>query len=290
MFSNKRGRLMMTVISLIMVVLLVFAIREQIEAKSAEKTNAVVQIEQALTKAEKSLTTGDVEKAEAVLKKVAHLTDTSDYVTNINQLKQKQAKKKQQLQKLDVPLINQMDAPRLFNGCEVTSLAMLLNYQGITVTKNELAQRIPTVPLTYDNGQKGNPHEGFVGSVSGDTPGLGVYHEPIATLAKQYVASNRVHDISGKSFEKVLSAVLEGYPVWIITTSSFSPVNSMQEWQTPTETLEMTYDMHSVVITGFDQTHVYINNPYGEKEQQLDRSDFIAAWEQMGQQALYLSK
>ncbi|WP_408868960.1 C39 family peptidase [Brochothrix campestris] len=283
---------MMTAISLIMVVLFVFAIREQIEAKKAEKTNAVVQIEQALTKAEQNLTTADIAKAEAVLKTATHLTDTSDYAKTIERIKQRQVKKKQQqqAQQLDVPLINQMDAPRLFNGCEVTSLAMLLNYEGVTVTKNELAQRIPTVPLTYDNGQKGNPHEGFVGSVSGDTPGIGVYHEPIATLAKQYVASDRVRDISGESFEKVLAAVLEGYPVWIITTSSFTPVTSMQEWQTPTETLEMTYDMHSVVITGFDQTHIYINNPYGEKKQQLKRSDFIAAWKQMGQQAVYISK
>ena len=31
---------------------------------------------------------------------------------------------------MDVILYNQMDAPRLYNGCEVTSLAMLLHYSG----------------------------------------------------------------------------------------------------------------------------------------------------------------
>lgn len=36
---------------------------------------------------------------------------------------------------LDVPLLNQMDQPKLFNGCEVTSLAMILNYHGMKVTK-----------------------------------------------------------------------------------------------------------------------------------------------------------
>ena len=35
---------------------------------------------------------------------------------------------------LNVPLINQMDDPKLYNGCEVTSLAMVLNYNGIDVT------------------------------------------------------------------------------------------------------------------------------------------------------------
>ena len=38
---------------------------------------------------------------------------------------------------LNVPLLNQMDDPRLYNGCEVTSLAMILNYSGIDVSKNE---------------------------------------------------------------------------------------------------------------------------------------------------------
>ena len=56
---------------------------------------------------------------------------------------------------LNVPLINQLDAPRLYNGCEVTSLAMVLNYNGYYVTKNELANNIKTVPLTYPNGLKG---------------------------------------------------------------------------------------------------------------------------------------
>ena len=41
-------------------------------------------------------------------------------------------------QKLNVPIENQM--PDLPNGCEVTSLSMLMNYYGIRVTKNELAQ------------------------------------------------------------------------------------------------------------------------------------------------------
>src|SRR4051794_8824899 len=50
---------------------------------------------------------------------------------------------------LDVPLLKQMDPPLLYNGCEVTSLAMILNYHGIKVTKNELAQNIKTVPLTF---------------------------------------------------------------------------------------------------------------------------------------------
>ena len=75
---------------------------------------------------------------------------------------------------LDVPLLNQMDSPRLYNGCEVTSLAMILNYKGISVTKNQLAQEITRVPLQYSNGENGNPNTGFVGNIN--------LHSPYKTL------------------------------------------------------------------------------------------------------------
>ena len=84
--------------------------------------------------------------------------------------------------RLDVPLVNQMDAPTLFNGCEVTSLAMLLQFNGKRVTKNELANNLSTTPIEQ-NGLHGNPDKAFVGSISGDSPGLGVNHAPIAKLA-----------------------------------------------------------------------------------------------------------
>ena len=43
-------------------------------------------------------------------------------------------------QKLNVPLVNQL--PDLPNGCEVTSLAMLLKYYDINVSKLELSSNI----------------------------------------------------------------------------------------------------------------------------------------------------
>ncbi|MED3561843.1 C39 family peptidase, partial [Bacillus xiapuensis] len=76
---------------------------------------------------------------------------------------------------LNVPLINQMDEPHLKNGCEVTSLAMLLNYYGKKVTKNELADMIKKEPLNYPHNKKGNPNLGFVWDMA-DGPGLSVYN------------------------------------------------------------------------------------------------------------------
>lgn len=192
---------------------------------------------------------------------------------------------------LNVPLINQMDDPKLYNGCEVTSLAMVLNYNGIDVTKSELADNIETVPFQYDNGEHGNPNDGFVGSVSGSTSaGLGVYHGPIYKLAKQY--ADNVYDLTGSNFDTVVNKVEEGHPVWTITTTAFAPVSDFESWDTPDGKIDVTYSEHSVCITGFDRDKrvIYINDPYGYKNREVDWNDFAAAYKQMGKQAIYVTK
>ncbi|HEY4550637.1 MAG TPA: C39 family peptidase [Bacillus sp. (in: firmicutes)] len=188
---------------------------------------------------------------------------------------------------LDIPLLNQMDHPKLYNGCEVTSLAMILNYKGIMVTKNTLADKIAKVPITYHNGKSGNPHFGFVGNME-DGPGLGVYHEPIFSLAKQYVG-DRVEDLTNQDFDLIHKKVAEENPIWVITTSTFAPVSNIQIWHTPQGSVNITYNMHSVVITGIDDDHIFINDPYGNKNKPVDRESFIKAWEQMGKQAILIN-
>lgn len=61
-------------------------------------------------------------------------------------------------QRLNVPLENQL--PDLPNGCEVTSLSMLLNYYDIKVNKYDLADNIAHVDSFTDNGKyRGNPNQ-----------------------------------------------------------------------------------------------------------------------------------
>jgi uncharacterized protein YvpB len=189
---------------------------------------------------------------------------------------------------LDVPLLLQMDAPKLYNGCEVTSLAMLLQFHGLSVTKNELATKITRVPLNYPDGKKGNPNEGFVGNME-NGPGLGVYHEPIFKLAQSYV-NDRAEDLTEQPFSVVIEKLAAGSPVWVIITSSFAPTSEIKTWNTPQGPVEVTFKMHSVVITGYDQESIYINDPYGGKNKKVNKENFIKAWEQMGSQAIVINK
>jgi uncharacterized protein YvpB len=187
---------------------------------------------------------------------------------------------------LNVPLINQMTSPQLYNGCEVTSLAMMLNYSGYSVTKNELAQNIKTVPMTYTNGLKGNPNVGFVGDIE-DGPGFAAYNGPIYDLAKQY-AGDRVVNLTNSPFTDIQIALSNGQPVWVITTASFAPVSDLIKWQTPQGSVDITFNEHSVVITGYDNNYIYMNDPYGVKDRKVSRENFEKSWVQMGSQAIYI--
>ncbi len=193
---------------------------------------------------------------------------------------------------LDVPLINQMDDPELYNGCEVTSLAMLLNYYGFDVTKNELAESLTSVPYQYDDGLYGNPNKGFVGSMDA-TNGIGysVYHAPIASLAQKYIDNDfQVIDLTGKSLDEILAYCLNGAPIWTIVTTSYAATDDLETWKTPTGTVEISWSVHSAVITGFNSDKIIVNDPYGEKNKTVDREDFEAAFKQMGNQAITITK
>ncbi|MCI3987934.1 C39 family peptidase, partial [Bacillus vallismortis] len=76
------------------------------------------------------------------------------------------------------------------------------------VTKNTLANKIATVPLTYSSGLKGFPNVVFVGDMA-NGPGLGVYHGPIYQLAKTY-AGDKVSDMTGQSITEFYQQLEKG--------------------------------------------------------------------------------
>ncbi|GMM13906.1 C39 family peptidase [Lactobacillus amylovorus subsp. animalium] len=192
-----------------------------------------------------------------------------------------------QEQKLNVPLENQM--PDLPNGCEVTSLSMLMNYYGIKVSKNELAETIQHVDSFTDGGKyRGNPHQGFVGHMTIANAGWCVYNEPLYNVARKY--TSHIENITGSDFLSLIKLVSNGHPVMIITTTTFNKVNNMQTWDTNTGKVNVTPSSHACVITGYSKPKkvVYVNNPYGYKNQPVNWKNLQASYNQQGRQALYI--
>ncbi|PWK13462.1 C39 family peptidase [Tumebacillus permanentifrigoris] len=190
---------------------------------------------------------------------------------------------------LPVPILQQR--PELYNGCEVTSLAMLLNYAGQPVSKLELARKIrkdPTPEVVDSAGRTvrwGNPELGFVGDVTGNRRGYSVYHGPIADLLDQYLPDRAV-DLTRASFDNVLDTLATGKPIVVWVTEEFAPTNDWVTWDSPSGRVRATFREHCVLLTGYDANQLTLNDPLDGTRKQVDRANFQRAWEQLGQQAV----
>ncbi|WP_141557823.1 C39 family peptidase [Bacillus cereus] len=186
----------------------------------------------------------------------------------------------------NVPLIQQL--PELDRGCEVTSLAMMLQYAGVSVDKMKLANEIKKVDF-MDDGVRGNPNEGFVGNIyTFSESGYGVYHGPLFQLAKKYLPNQAV-DLTGESIEEMYKSVKAGQPVVMITNATFAPLDTDEFtiWETNSGDVSITYNEHCVVLVGYDKESVYIRDPLDDSlNVKVPRENFEKAWMQMGSQAI----
>lgn len=184
---------------------------------------------------------------------------------------------------LDVPLIKQN--PELKYGCEVTSLAMVLQYAGVTTNKMELYSRIkkdldPIIrSQTGDIIRWGNPQDGFVGDMTGSTDGYAVYDKPLEILVNDFLPGRAVN-LTNQEFDLILNQVRNGYPVVVWTTGDYRLPDRPESWLHGNITIETPLDLHAVVLVGFDGQFVYINDPLsGKKQVPVNKEQFITSWE-----------
>ncbi|PLR80533.1 C39 family peptidase [Bacillus sp. V33-4] len=224
--------------------------------------------------------------------KAQALVTSSEYSTVGYPESQVQRKpiKMSQKKLLDVPLIKQN--PELKYGCEVTSLAMMLQYAGVETTKWQLYEKIvkdndPLIKSRDGDILKwGNPARGFVGDMTGTQAGYAVFDEPMIDLINRYLPRSGVN-LTGKDFNEVLRHVSDGYPVVVWTTGDYRVPDRWESWQHGNEQIETPLDLHAVVIVGYDERSVYINDPLsGKKQVQVNKEQFISSWEALEKRAV----
>ncbi|MBO9609151.1 MAG: C39 family peptidase [Paenibacillaceae bacterium] len=194
--------------------------------------------------------------------------------------------------RLSAPILSQL--PEFYNGCEVTSLAMLTAYLGLAATKLELERLLPKdeSPLVRDADGAivswGDPAAGFVGDIRGDDFGYAVYHQPLARVLDAVYQPGSLDLTGAADFAVLEQTIAQGKPVIVWTTETLAPTDEWVAWRTSSgEEVAATFRIHAVLLTGYDERYVYVNNPLtGQKDQEADKSAFIAAWEQLGRQAL----
>ncbi len=170
---------------------------------------------------------------------------------------------------------------------------MLLASVGHPVSKMALAKEQPYDPTPRVKNAKGqtirwgNPNVGFVGSPYVWADGFGIFHGPITRLLNKVLPGQAV-DLTDKPFNTILSYVGRGRAVMVWTTATLKPTHAFPaSWETPEGPFHSTYEEHAVLVVGYDKSHIYINNPLtGAKGQAVNRAGFIAAWHELGNQAV----
>lgn len=194
---------------------------------------------------------------------------------------------------LTAPIISQY--PELRSGCEITTLAMMLQYYGIKKSKLDLLPELKydKTPYTLDNNNNiiywGNPNIGFVGDITGRNKGLGIYHTALIDLLKKYIPT--AVDLTGKSFEALEDKIAEGIPVEVWTTIKFQDSVEWKVWDTSLGPIQTTFSEHAVLLVGYDKDNVYVNDPYsGLSQVKVNKALFIRIWEIMEKQAITYTK
>jgi uncharacterized protein YvpB len=159
--------------------------------------------------------------------------------------------------RLDVPYISQL--PEMPFGCEAVAVTMMLNYADVNVSKEEVAAQLP-----YSN----DPAEGFTGSVyyadEGYDSGGIIWPSALLELVRGYRGS--AVDLTGASWEVVRDFIDQGKTVCVWFTDGGLD--------------------HTVLLVGYSENTVWVNDPLVDKDVVLDLGDFLRYWEQNGYRAL----
>lgn len=175
---------------------------------------------------------------------------------------------------INVDFISQY--PELPTGCEITSLATVLNYLGYPVNKVTLAEQyLPTAPATSRN------FFTHFGGYPWDSYSWGCFAPAIVEAANSYLtafgSALTAYNVSYSKVETILNYVADGMPVLIWTTSN----SDFENYQVTYEYVDMdngsqflwpAYE-HCFVLIGYDinaQTVTVSDPMYGIEVHSLE--------------------
>jgi len=224
-----------------------------------------------------------------------NMNDLKEQVINVKNSVNKSksvttTQKKKDSAMLNVVLIKQN--PELRYGCEVTSLAMVLNYAGVKTSKIDLYRSVrkDSDPLIKspkgDILRWGNPADGFVGDMTGHRSGYAVFDQPMIALINQKLPGRAVN-LTNKPFDQVLEHVSAGYPVVVWTTGDYRLPDRWEGWYHGKQYIKTPLDLHAVVLVGYDNNYVYLNDPLsGRKKVRVGKQQFISSWKALKSRAV----
>ncbi len=196
-----------------------------------------------------------------------------------------------------VPFLNQLDLGYP-NGCEATSAAMVLRFYGFDVTVADVVSATPKASKFYKkNGvwYGGDPFKGFVGDPkkTAEDGAYGCFAPPIVKAMKTF-AGDRVKNISGCNPEMLFDCIRKGKPVVVWGSNNDNLENGIT-WKIVDNKGNVTEDTftrivheHCMVLIGYDENYVYLNNPIIGANYKQSKAVFIKNFKILYSQAIII--
>ncbi len=177
--------------------------------------------------------------------------------------------------------------PELPTGCEVTSLAVVLNYYGIDIDKCEIGDSY------LDKGDVGTVdfHEAFEGDPR-DESSFGCY-APVIVKAAEKILSERqsqltVSEVSGSELEALFAYTDKDIPVIVWGTQNCQQGQYTVTWNVDGKDLTWFSPEHCMVLAGYSDSSVWVADPiYGEIKQ-YDINVFKSCYDSLYKQAIVI--
>ena len=192
--------------------------------------------------------------------------------------------------KLPVTFISQF--PELPTGCEVVSLAMVLNYvSGELVDKCDLSDNY----LAKGNVGEVSPYKYFLGEPR-DKDAYGCYAPVIVDCANKYIDTNNlkvtVIEKTGTPFFQFKENIRDGVPIIFWASVDMQEMKIGDTWSIDGEVINWRSPNHCLVLVGFDDNSeiYFVADPLKDGIQEYPQSIVEARYNENGMMAIELSK
>ncbi len=160
-------------------------------------------------------------------------------------------------------------------SCESSASSMAAQYQGVLLTEEEILAALP---------RNDNPHLGFRGNVDGpygSTDDYGVYADPVMQVLN---SRGLIVTLVDGGLDGIKAAITRGNPVvaWVsyncsVQTPIVTTIGGQQVTLVPYQ--------HAIVVTGYNDSGVWANDPYDGQEHFYATADFERALGYFGNMA-----
>ena len=181
---------------------------------------------------------------------------------------------------------NILQNPELPTGCEVTSLAIVLNYLGYDIDKVLLSD------LFLPKGEIGKTHpdKAFIGNPR-DKSAYGANAPVLVNTANDYLkhvqGKHYAYNMSSNEFTDLLKYVNDGYPVMFWGTMYMKDGYPSTKWIIDNETVQWYARFHCMVLIGYTEDTYIIADPL-QGIVEYDKDLVEKRYNELGKQAIVI--